>query len=1255
MKKIFLIGITIFQFLPCITQENPFVFKRFSTQNGLSDNWVRCIYQDDSDYLWFGTADGLNRFDGYEFKVYRPLNSENQSLGDIHINAIDRKNDHELWVCTDAGAFSFNFRNDGYSFNAILSTLSVLCILPENEENIWFGTGWGLYRYNQTDSSIVSFQYNGMETSSISSNYINTIYKDSESNIWIGTKNGLNLYDRKNESFTRFQNSDNPESISGNDVMSICEDHSKRIWIGTAQNGLNLVLKNKSDEISFRKIYSGYIVNLLVDYQNYLWICKSSGEGLVRVQLDKFSLEKDIQVEIFQHDPIHVKSLSDNSVFCIYEDNTKDIWVGTFGGGINYYSKREKQFHTVQVNYSGDNSIQNNLINAICEDENYLWIGTEGGLDRYEKGGKQFKHFQYEANDPASLSANPVYAIYKDRRENLWIGTWSGGLNLYNPQSETFKHYLTGTERGITGAGNVFSIFEDSRGNLWIGTIGGGLVCFDHKKESFIQYTHSEIDSTSLFRDFVNHIYESSTGMLYVSTYLSLDIFNYKEGNFTHCILQPDNYGTKVQIISIFEDSRQNIWIATNNGLVLFDERTREFTSYPTGNIFPDNTIQGILEDSHGNLWISTNHGIVQLMDGIHLPSQPLFRSFNTIDGLPGNEFNKRAVFKKNSGIMYFGSSQGYTFFHPDSITFNSIPPKIVLTDFQLLFIQPEESNKYQSINQNINETDQLELSYKNSSFIIQFSALNYLNPEKNQYQYKLEGYDKNWIDAGSSRSATYTNINPGKYKFFVKGSNNDGIWCETSKQLTIIIRPPWWRTLFFKIGLLAVILLLSLLLHFARISFLKKQNLYLEQKVKERTNELSEINTLLEEKQEEITTQNNELQHHRNNLEQIVEDRTSELVKAKVRAEESDRLKSSFLANISHEIRTPMNAIYGFSGVLTDENLSNEKRNRYLDIINKNCESLLVLIDDIIDISLIEADHLDIKNTHFEVNPVLIKLKQIFQLKNSNCLDFEFVNQKDKEKLILFGDKVRFHQILSNLLSNAFKYTESGQIKFGYDEFRTHVRFYVSDTGIGIEETEVDNIFNQFYKVENNPNKLYRGTGIGLAISKKMVELMGGEIWVESQMGGGSVFFFTLPKLIQDSKLVKPVHTIKKNKLRLKNITLLIAEDDPTSFELIKIMLKSFGATIIRAQNGREAIEYVKNRQDTTKCLVLMDIKMPVMDGYEATQKIKKINDKIPVIAVTAYAQKTDKRKILQSGFDDYISKPIKLEILLAALSKFT
>jgi len=1253
MKKFLLVSIAVFQFLQCITQENPFVFKRFSTQNGLSNNWVRCIYQDDSDYLWFGTADGLNRFDGYEFKVYRPSNSENQSLGDIHINAINRKNDHELWVCTDIGVYSFNF--EGNFHDPILSNISVLCLLQDSEGYMWFGTGWGLYRYNTTDSSMVSFLYNGMKTSSISSNYINTIFEDSESNIWIGTKHGLNLYNQKNKSFIRFQASDNTKSISGNDVMSICEDRSKRIWIGTAQNGLNLLVKNTLGEISFKNISSGHIINMLIDYQNYLWICKGSGEGLIKLDLNKYTGKKDIPTDIFLHDPINFKSLSDNSVFNIYEDNAKDIWVGTFGGGINYYSKREKKFHTVQVNYSDNNSIKNNLINAVFEDENYLWIGTEGGLDRYNKKKGQFKHFQFKANDPASLSANPIYAIHKDRRENLWIGTWTGGINLYQENTESFKRFLPDKGKGGISSGNVFSIFEDSRGNLWIGTIGGGLNRFDYKTETFIHYIRDENSSTSLYRNFVNHIFESTSGKLYFSTYYTLDIYNYEDDNFTHCIYSQEQIGSTGQIISTFEDSRQNIWIATNNGLVLFDEKTHEFTPYLPGNIFPDNTIQGILEDSHGNLWISTNKGIVQLIDGIHRPPNPVFRSYNTIDGLPGNEFNKRAAYKNNSGIMYFGSSQGYVFFHPDSIRFNSIPPKIVLTDFQLLYFQPQERKKYQSISQNINKTDQLELSYKNSSFIIQFSALNYLDPEKNQYQYKLEGYDQNWIDAGSQRSATYTNINPGKYEFYVRGSNNDGVWCETPKQLTIIIHPPWWGTLLFKIGLAAVILLLSLLFHFARISFLKKQNLHLEQKVKERTNELSEINTLLEEKQEEITTQNNELQHHRNNLEQLVEERTLELVKAKVRAEESDRLKSSFLANISHEIRTPMNAIYGFSGVLNDENLTEEKRDKYLDIINKNCESLLVLMDDIIDISLIESDHLNIKNTHFEVSPVLNNLEQIFKLKDFKNIDFGFVNRNDTNKLILFSDKVRFNQVFTNLLSNAFKFTETGQIKFGYEEYKTHIRFYVSDTGTGIEESEIENIFGQFYKIETDPGKIYRGTGIGLAISKKMVELMGGEIWVESEIGKGSVFYFTLPKMVPNSKIAKSEHTLKKSELRLKDTTLIIAEDDPTNFELIKIMLKSFGATIIWAKNGREAIECVKNQADTSKCLVLMDIKMPVMDGYEATRKIKMHNDKIPVIAVTAYAQKNDREKILNHGFDEYISKPIKLETLLAVLSRFT
>jgi signal transduction histidine kinase/ligand-binding sensor domain-containing protein/CheY-like chemotaxis protein len=1237
------------------SQDASLLFKRLSAENGLSNNWVRCIYQDTTGFIWVGTADGLNRYDGFGFKVFRPTDEQHNSLGDIHINAISRKNNHEFWVCTDMGVYSFDFQKQQELNNLMMNKIPVLCVLEDYDKSVLFGTSRGIYRYNPGNDSITLFNIIGKEESSGKvDNYINTIYQDADSTIWIGTKNGIYQIEKGSGYEMRFEKPAVTEILTGKDIMSICQDKSGRIWVAAFRDGLYILMKDKSGKEFCKRVIGGNITSLMIDYENNLWIGKSSDEGLVKTKLADFDYSKELKLKGYKNHPADLRSISDNSIVCLFEDNLKDIWIGTNEGGLNYFSKREKKFNTVSEGNLTNNTIQSDLVNSFFEEEDYLWIGTEEGLEQLNKKNGRYIQFHNVSDDPYSLGANSVFSILKDKKGNLWIGTWAGGLNLFNYKNKTFRRFLTGSSPTSISSNNIISMLEDRFGNLWISTQGGGLNRYEYSGNTFKRYVHDDKRPQSLYHTSVNDLLETSTGKLYISTYFSLDLFDYKTDSFSHFIYDTSTTGTGGKIISIFEDSRQNIWLTTNRGLEWFNEADGKFIHYFSDSTFSDNVAQGILEDTHGNLWVSTNNGLYKILHGIQKPVKPEFHRFSKADGLSGDEFTKRAAYLSKSGIMYFGSSKGFTYFHPDSILLNNKPPEIVLNEFLLLHPQPNKSNIYKSIPENINVIDKLVLSYKNADFIIRFASLNYLHAEKNQHQYKLEGYDKQWIDAGNERTATYTNMQPGRYTFLVKGSNNDGVWCETPKKLGIIIHPPWWRTLFFRIILLITGLLLVLALYRFRLAFLKKQNLALEQKVKKRTNEISAINAVLQEKQEEIITQNNELEIHRNNLEQLVEERTAELVKAKIKAEESDKLKSSFLANMSHEIRTPMNAIYGFSSLLRDTVLDEDEKKQYLDIIGNNCESLLVLIDDLLDISMIEANNTRITKSFFNVDAVLKDLENQIQLKNIRKLDLENINKTQDKQLVLFNDQARFLQVFNNLLNNALKFTESGYIKFGYSVFEDVVRFFVADTGIGMETDQIGKIFNQFYKIENEAQKQYRGTGIGLTITKKLVNLMGGDIWVESIVNSGSIFYFTLPNEQENAAIMKNEIAEPKKLFWLKELTILIAEDDPTNYRLLTAMLKSSGSKIQWAHDGQEAIDFIKKKPADEKCIVLMDIKMPIINGYEATRQIKKIDESILVIAVTAYALLQDREKIMNYKFDGYISKPFNLETLLSVLSKF-
>ncbi|MBN1925051.1 MAG: hypothetical protein JW798_04380 [Prolixibacteraceae bacterium] len=1112
MKKQLLAILLLFYSLTGYTLQSGASFKRYSTKEGLSNNWVRCVYHDSYGYMWFGTSSGLNRFDGAKFKIYKPVFTDSLEQGNVTINAIIEKDSFNLWICTDIGMYLYNYLTDKLVLYELLEeNFPLLCCTYDDENCLWIGSNRGLIKLDKEGKVEKIFIYDPSNPSSISSNYVNTIFFDSYSNLLAGTKNGLNIYSRETNKFKRYLYEPKRKTISGNDVLSILEDGEKRIWLGTAFNGLKLC-EWKSDELVITKIIEGSINSLMCDDLNNLWIGHGSGGGLDRISLNNFS-PTNLKITHFENEPTNPRSIGGNSIFCIYQDRLNDIWLGTFSRGVNYYSQRAKKFYIVDEMLGSSKSINNNLVNAFYEDSTYLWVGTEGGLDRFHKKKGVWQHFKYENHNPNSLASDPVFKIYQDSRDNLWIGNWAGGLNLYNPSTNNFTRYLPGDEPGSISNENVFDILEDSRGNLWVSTVGGGLNRYDYNSGLFEQFKNNPQNVCSINGNFCNNILETSDGQLYLSLYNLIDRYNYDTQCFEHIIHNPksSDYIFYANIYSLFEDSRKNIWIATNAGLEYFDPYKNAFRKYTTKDGLPDNSILGVLEDDHGNFWIGTNNGLSKFINAVELPDEPEFVNFTVYDGLPANDFKKRAAYKNNEGKMYFGTSSGFVWFYPDSIILNETISPVVLTDFSL-FNPSGYGRQWQNQGGNINFIKQIEISYNNSDFTISFASLNYLNPEKNRYKYKLEGFSDDWHYTSGATSATYTNVQPGDYTFMVAASNNDGFWNPVPKTIAIKVIPLWWQTMIFRISLIILMAFLIFWLVWSRMSNLRKYNRMLEKSIAERTSELIQLNTLLKNKQEKISEQNIELSKHKNELEDLVHERTIQLEKEKVKAEESFKIKSSFLANMSHEIRTPLNAILGFTSLLSENSLDEEHRKKYIELIASNSKLLFFLINDIIDISIIESNQLVLNITRFNARRILADFKNFYNQPKDMPLEFIYANAGARETLFLENDAVRFRQVMSNLINNAFKYTKSGKIEYGYQHFRDKILFYVSDTGIGIPVEDHQKIFEEFYKGEQEKQKLYGGTGIGLALCRRLVSQMGGKIWVDSQIGKGSTFYFNLP-----------------------------------------------------------------------------------------------------------------------------------------------
>ncbi len=1108
MKYLFNVICFCFLITNSFCQNTQSVFKHLDASSGLSNNWVRSIYMDETGFMWFGTADGLNRYDGHQFKAYRPQTAKGNNIGNINVSDILRKSATELWVCTDLGVYVFNYPEDRMDKYEPLQGITANCIYITRNGKCWVGSNSGLYCLDEATGHIDIYTNRISDSTSISDNSISALYEDTDGKLWVGTKRGLSVFDTLSRTFKNYL-TDYPSS-----VMAIKGDRMGRIWIADQLNGL-LVGALKSGSMHFEKITGGQILEIRIDSKNRLWIGKGSGGGLYRMDLNNYIPGKKVEMEYFHKVPLNSRSLSENSIVSIYEDSFQDIWVGTFGKGVNYYSERAKKFNIINDNANNRTSIGNNLVNAIYEDDDYLYIGTEGGLDVYNKRKGYFDHFQNEPGNPLSLAANAVFTIYKDSKKRIWVGTWGGGLHRFYPETRTFKRYLPDGNPGSISSGNIFSIFEDNRGILWIATIGGGVNVFNEKNETFRTYLHDNNNPGSLYGNLVNHIYQTSDGKLYFSIDNALDLYDYKNDRFIHYKHDvKDPKGNFGNILSVFEDSRKNLWIATNAGLEYFKEKDKTFIPIK-GLRIPDHTIQGILEDNRGNLWISTNKGIAKITDGINFTGKMLISTYSSADGLSGDEFKKRAAFKNKEGIMYFGSSQGLTYFHPDSIKQNKLAPNVILSDLMVLNARPEDKGKYQDLRRHINNIQVIELPYKHADFEIAFAALNYLNPQDNSFRYILEGYNKNWIDADHVQSARYTNLNHGRYVFKVAASNNDGIWCTVPRTLIIEIHPPFWNTLLFRIG---VFLLLSALiggLFRLRVRMLKNQKTALENTVNERTHELIEINHLLEQKQEEITNQLEELSRYKNHLETLVEERTADLTAAKEKAEESDRLKTSFLQNMSHEIRTPLNAIMGFSDLLNDTLDDNTKIIKYSSIIKQKGVDLLDIINEILDISKIESGSFKVNMEYFDLGKLMIEIEQYYpefqkRLKKEH-LNFVIRHECNEEVLKIYSDKIKLKQVITNLIGNAFKFTETGSVEFGcrLGENST-LLFYVSDTGPGIPSDKFDVIFERFRQVDEL--HYHEGAGLGLSICKGIVKLLGGNISLTSEIDKGTTFTFTIP-----------------------------------------------------------------------------------------------------------------------------------------------
>ncbi|MBC7949104.1 MAG: hypothetical protein H7Y42_14560 [Chitinophagaceae bacterium] len=1084
------------------SQRKDIGFDHLDINSGLSQNHIMCIMQDSRGFMWFGTRDGLNKYDGYKFTIYKNDPNDSTSISNNYVTGIVEDSKGEMWVTTRGGGINrydkkkdrfTQFKSDPGNSNSLSSDLATDLTIDAND-NVWICTeDGGLDYYEPSKKRFTRFVHDREKATSISDNNTRCVFEDNKKRLWIGSfGGGLNLFDRNTKTFTRYRNRvSDPTSLSNDNVSTIFQDSRNLLWIGTVGGGLNqfdpdkqLFKRFRHDTKNVNSICSDVILEINEDNAGNIWIgTENGGLSIYNPATGQFYN--------YQHDRVDNKSLSHNSVYSIYRDTYGSMWVGTFAGGINVFNKDANRFAHFK-NTSDPNSLShNNVLNMTESANGSIWIGTDGGgVSLYDPVKKSFKRFKHEPGNKQSICGNYVLGVLEDSNGNLWVGTWADGLTLFNPKLNTYTHFKNDPAKPSTiSSNNAWVLVEDQDKNIWIGAYNGGLNLYNPKTKDFTRFD----DGTSnISSKKIHSITAGRNGKLWISTDgAGLQVFDTKTRTFTRYMHQDgSNSLSDNRINNVYEDKTGNLWINTMAGLNHLDIRKNFFTLYNTSNGLPNNIILGLLEDKNGDLWITTNRGLSRMN-----PRTRQFKNYGVQDGLQSYEFKMRAFCKSRAGAMYIGGINGFNEFYPDSIRENAFNFPLVLTDFQIFNkkVPIAKNDADESIlKQDISETREITLPYNKSVISIEFASLNFSASENKQYAYTLQGFDKSWHNVGTNRTATYTNLDPGKYTFKIKALNNEGGWSSNVRNLIIIIEPPFWLTWWFRISVVLVLAGLAYAIVRSRINRITRQKKILELTVKTQTAQLVQLNEVehtarleAEEARAEADFANLELERKNNEMEQFV-----------------------YIA--SHDLREPLRTTANFVELFQRQYHSkiDAKGEAYLSYIIQSTERMKRLIDDLLNYS---RTGINLEVQAVDCNDVLKEVLADLGVALSEA-GAEITAENLPE---IMGHRTSIKQLFQNLITNGIKFRKSGtipRITIQTKTFGNNAQFSFTDNGIGIDKNNLEKIFVIFQRLHTR--KEYEGSGIGLAHCKKIVDHHKGRIWAESTPGTGSSFCFTIPNV---------------------------------------------------------------------------------------------------------------------------------------------
>lgn len=1059
-------------------------FKSITIEDGLSQTSVEAIFQDSRGLMWFGTGDGLNKYDGYEMKFYKNKAEDKNSLTANYVDAIVEDSEGNIWIGTNNGLNKLNSYTDNITRytkeNSSLSNNNVWDIIIDSNGYIWSATEQGLNKYDSKTDTFTSY----FDDSSESENWITSVIEGSEGVIWASSKNGLIKFNPITEKYTRYLNDEsNGNSLSNNYVYRVYEDSFGTVWVGTSGGGLNKFDKttekfvkyehNHDDETS---VLSNNIKHIYEDSNNNLWIASTGGLSKYDYCTDNFINYTNKYYDEY--------SLVDNNVLRIYEDKSGLLWAGT-QNGISIFNPNSK-FKHIKRNPIEENSLSTNMVFGVVKDsDGDLWIGTDNGLNRIESRTGLVTNYYNNPEDENSLVSNSVKHVMEDSEGYIWIGT-KNGLSKYDKKNEKFTNYKYDEKNENSLIYDYIRyIYEDSKGLIWIGT-RRGLDVYDKNKDKFTHYKEDGLPG-SLVDDYITAIYEDSDGVMWFGGGLEGGLFKFDREKETFKPYTVDDKNPKSissnAVRSIIEDDEGYLWLGTRYGLNKFDKNKEEFIYYTEEDGLSNNFIYGILNDEEDNLWISTNKGI----SNFNIITEK-FTNYYITDGLQSDEFNSGSFYKHKDGELFFGGINGVTHFYPKEIKSKIYVSKVNIKDFKIFGKSIEFKSK-----------NEIVIPYKEDFFSVEFVLPDYKNPNMNQYAYMLKGLDEDWIYSGNRNYISYSNIKGGSYIFKVKGKSSNGLWSEIPTEIRINVeKPPWKRWWAYLIYISIIIMFIIFFINYVRI---------LENAVRQRTKELQ------------------------NKL-----DENDKLYNKVIKYE---KFKNDFFVNLSHELRTPINIILS-TLQLTDsfyekgqyEKIATDYY-KYSSIVRKNSVRLLKVVSNLIDTTKISGGQYNITpiktDIIYLVEEVALSMKEYIEHEGLN-----FVFDTEIEEKEILCDPNEIERCIINLISNAVKFTQvGGTIWINMFDKGDNIEISVKDNGIGIPEDKKKYIFERFKQVDNAISSKKTGSGIGLSLVKSLVELHNGSIRVESEINKGSEFIISLP--VKPS--TKTIENKESNEVQVTNI----------------------------------------------------------------------------------------------------------------------